>query len=258
MTKPSLSIASIKQTKLLMIAVAMDRWPFPEFVGDLIRNIVISSSFLAKEGYAVAYADTVGLQRHSARNDLVAEFLKLSKDPNDCILFLDSDMTFPKGFIEQLIRHNRPVVGGFYVKRLNPGYPLVLDFSHMSDDDEPMFVPNLSLEQPFLVKCHATGMGCCLIHKKVFMHLKYPYFSHNPPFHNASEEMSFFWQLYNKGIPVFVDTGIDCGHAYITYYGFEMFNKLREKGVAGRPLKQEGKQNAVQRKEEEKAEIVGG
>ncbi len=242
MTSLSLNTATTKQTKLLMIAVAMDRFPFPEFVGDLVRNIIISSSFLAKEGYAIAYGDTVNLQRHSARNDLVAEFLTLSKDPNDCILFLDSDMTFPKGFIERLIMHNKPVVGGFYVKRLNPGYPLVLDYSHMSDDGEPLFVPNLSIEQPIFVKCDATGMGCLLIQKKVFTHLKYPYFTHTPPFHDASEEMSFFWQLYNKGIPVIVDMGIDCGHAYINYYGYEMFNKLREKGVAGRPLKQEKKE----------------
>jgi hypothetical protein len=237
----------------------MDRFPFPEFVGSLLRNFVMSSSFLAKEGYVIAYADTVGMQRHTARNDLVGEFLKLSKDPNDCILFLDSDMAFPKGFIEQLIRHNKPVVGGFYVKRLNPGFPLVLDYSHQSDDGEPMFVPNLSLEQPFLVKCDATGMGCLLIQKRVFTHLKYPYFHHNPPFHNASEEMAFFWQLYNKGIPCFVDTGLDCGHAYINFYGYQMFDKLREKGVAGRPLKQEGAQSAAQGKEEkEKVEVVGG
>lgn len=239
MTSLSLNTVTTKQNKLLYLAVRMDRWPAPEFVSSLVRNVVVASSFLSQNGYALAYSDSIGLQRQTAGNDLVTGFLKISRDPEDLILFLDSDMIFPNGFIEKLIRHNKPVVGGFYAKRLNPGFPLVMDFLELTEKGEPSFVPNLNIDKGQLVKCDATGLGCCLIRKKVFTHLNYPYFTYAPPFEEASEEMSFFWQLREKGISCHVDTSIDCLHLYLQYYGFDMFSRLRDAAQKNKEEKNE-------------------
>jgi len=97
-----------------------------------------------------------------ARNDGVEQARAFSAD---FILFLDSDMVFPRSTLHRLLVHNKDIVGATYTKRVPP-YPL------------------LGLLLPGETRCDAQGLvemrhmptGCLLIRMAVFERLSRPYF----------------------------------------------------------------------------------
>ena len=220
---------------LLFIAIISDRFPYPEFVRTMVVSVLKVSHYLYEKGTNIAYGDVVNSDRGIARNHMVEEFLERSTSPDDRILFMDTDMEFPVDFIIKLIEDDVDVVGGFYISRNDPGYPLVMDFTYFNTNGTPMYNPNLNIEKNQLVRCDATGAGCLMIKRKVLDQLdgikpRKPFFHHLPPFEDSSEEMAFFHALRIMGVKVFVDTSVLCGHVYHKFHGWKLFDKMREGG----------------------------
>lgn len=65
-----------------------------------------------------------GTYIHCARQDIMLEALETDVD---YLLWLDSDMRFPKETFEQLLRHNLPMVGANYAKRGVPTWPVAIE-----------------------------------------------------------------------------------------------------------------------------------
>jgi hypothetical protein len=83
----------------------------------------------------------------------------------DYVLFLDSDMTFPKDTLQRLLKHGKDIVGAVYTKRLPP-YTLLGDALPAEHADEP----------PILAEMIRLPTGCMLIAMRVFAALPKPYF----------------------------------------------------------------------------------
>ncbi|MDR3374098.1 MAG: hypothetical protein P4L98_10255 [Ancalomicrobiaceae bacterium] len=83
----------------------------------------------------------------------------------DTLLFLDSDMVFPKAALVQLIGHGKDIVGATYCKRVPPYKLLGVMRSEAASD-----------EGGGLVEMTLLPTGCMLISMAVFERLSRPYF----------------------------------------------------------------------------------
>jgi len=83
----------------------------------------------------------------------------------DYLLFIDSDMVFPRNALVRLLRHGKDIVGATYAKRVPPfqalGTPLI---------------PQPADATPELLEMQRLPTGFLLIHMGVFQRLDTPYF----------------------------------------------------------------------------------
>lgn len=142
------------------------------------------------------------------------------------LFFLDSDIIVPPGTVQQLIAHNKEIVGGLYVRRHDPPFNEMLK---LRPDGMPGLQPirDGEYQDGSLVECDAIATGCMLIRTDVFEKI--------PPWNmtidgqptrpqwflwtewrhpaGASEDFSFCVRARKAGIRIFCDTSIKARHA---------------------------------------------
>ena len=123
------------------------------------------------------------------------------------ILWLDSDMRFPKDALERLLARNRPIVGANYTARRMPHGPTAFatittgvdtDFTRLYTTPD-----SVGLEQ-----CAALGFGVALTQMKVFEEIPSPWFA--TPFVESDdgfmgEDIYFAVKARKAGFEVFCD-----------------------------------------------------
>lgn len=141
-----------------------------------------------------------------ARNVIHTAYVENS----DCeyLVMLDSDVLPPPDFLERLLDHKKPMVGGWYRKKGDPYPPCVYDYVSTEADGVHWWrirqTPGEGLEQ-----VDGAGAGCWLMHKDVAVALgKRPY-----DMNQGGEDLTLCKRLMDLGIPVFVDWSIACAHA---------------------------------------------
>jgi hypothetical protein len=125
-----------------------------------------------------------GTYVHSARMALAAETLQ---NGADYLLFLDSDMRFPKETLVGLLSHQKAFVGANYPRRGIPPKWVAIKKT-VSTNDEGEKVPGTicitSEDSTGLEEVEAVGFGIVLIHRSVFESMA----KIHPP-----QEKGFFW-----------------------------------------------------------------
>jgi len=200
-------------------------------VADTVAAVTLQSMLSV-----VAYAASNGIQvvdigvthRHlidDARNGLAESFL--SSD-TEWILWMDSDMTFPKETLVELFRvaeeKNTKMVTGIYYQRKNQNLPVLwsrgdqtehVGLSGMENKraDVNKYVgafcfPHPDKTEPF--KVHAAGFGCVLVHRSVFEVLDRPWFKFLPGV--CSEDFYFFVNAKEAGFDLWATPKLDLGH----------------------------------------------
>lgn len=114
------------------------------------------------------------------------------------ILWVDSDMRFPKDALLRLLGHAVPIVGANYVTRQPPILPLATDM-----DRQPVFHGERDLED-----VRFCGMGLMLTETQVFAKMGKPYFAvgYNKQVDDYAPEDAFFCdQARRHGFRVQVD-----------------------------------------------------
>jgi len=137
------------------------------------------------------------------RNSIVEEAQK-----KECshLLFLDTDMIYPKDTIERLLAHDLDIVGALTFKRYPPFNPLIMV-------GEQFKMKYVYPYEEGLMKVTATGTGCLLINMKVFDKLKRPYFKFRKPKGKpVGEDIGFCYKAGDAGFDVYVDTTIKTVH----------------------------------------------
>jgi len=125
------------------------------------------------------------------------------KEHADYILWIDSDMRFPKDGLLRLLAHNRPIVAANYVTRSIPVEPISFNFTGKAWERQHTFEHSTGLQQ-----VTGTGMGFMLTSTRVFSELEEPYFhiaysTVNKTFHG--EDMFFCQKAAEKGFPTMID-----------------------------------------------------
>jgi len=106
-----------------------------------------------------------------------------------------------------LLKHQRPVVSALYFERKPPFAP-VFRMIRDTPGQQATAVPAGLFEAQYI------GLGCALIEMEVLQKIFLRYNDVNcfAFEHNEGEDIFFCRRLHELGIPILVDTAIECGH----------------------------------------------
>jgi len=145
------------------------------------------------------------------------------------ILFLDSDMRFPRNTLLRLLARNEVIVGANYSTRANPVKPVTF-----RDDEDPDGRVYTEADSVGLEEVASVGFGCVLIDLDVFRALSRPWFNFewDPKARNFTGEDVFFCRRARKelGQKVFIDHDLshEIKHVGEWEYTLEHARELRD------------------------------
>jgi hypothetical protein len=127
------------------------------------------------------------------------------------LLFLDSDMRFPKTALVRLLSHREPVVAVNYATRRQPVQPV--SFSNDADASERVYTEPGATH---LEAVASTGFGCMLIDLDVFRQLPAPWFQMGWVSGGGylGEDVYFCRKVREAGLRILIDHGLsqEIGH----------------------------------------------
>ena len=148
-----------------------------------------------------------GMNVVSARNKIVYRAIE---NGFDYVFFMDSDMEFPPETLDRLLKRNKDIVGGFYVRKKKGYLPNAFKLG---------FNENGKVLTEFVEdfrEVEAIGTGCLLVKTSVFEKIGKPWFYYEvtdaPDCHMATEDMIFCRNAKKEGYKIFCDGTITCGH----------------------------------------------
>lgn len=178
-------------------------------------------------GHECEFEYVRGYDCATARNHIAQ--MSLDKGA-DYVLMVDNDVVLPQDALQNLLDDPKKVCLGFYahrdadniyrgrtcvcklyndkgVKYFN--YPL--ESEYMAEELRTMRESN-----QYKVQIHGGGMGCALIHTDVFRQIEYPWYDwvnyKNGHRGMLSEDLFFCEACRKKGIPIYTDSRVVCGH----------------------------------------------
>lgn len=120
------------------------------------------------------------------------------------VIYVDSDMRFPKNAFEQLVKHKKPIVAASYPTRK---YPFIQPVTFRSDEgDERVYTKS---DSQGLEEVASTGFGLIAIHRSVFEKVPQPWFY--VPYDtvknkfDCGEDIWFCRRAREAGFPVMID-----------------------------------------------------
>lgn len=152
----------------------------------------------------------------------------LLKSEASWLFFVDSDIVLGENTLMKLLSYNVPIISGLYWRRhpplIHPGmWKLAKETScptcGTAITPRGKYNPVAEYPKNAVVEVDATGMGCCLIRKRVFERLKEidptkRFFSWTQGWEEGgvSEDFFFCQRAIDAGFRVLVDTSIICPH----------------------------------------------
>lgn len=139
-----------------------------------------------------------------ARNALHNHFLD---SQTKYMVMLDSDVMPPPNFLERLIAHNKPIVGGYYHRKNGKFEPVVYD--RVGDDWRIRTKEGQGLE-----KVDGAGAGCWLMRRDAAEAIgRNPY-----NMNRGGEDFELCLKLKEAGIPIYIDWSIACAHVGVGFH----------------------------------------
>lgn len=135
------------------------------------------------------------------------------------ILWLDSDMRFPKNTLSRLLAHNKDIVGCNYSQRVVPPKPTAHN-SVGNGDFEPVWT---NPDSKGLEQVSFLGFGCILTKADVFKKIEKPWFHLGYSTRNhrfIGEDVYFCLQAQKANIPVLLDHDLSKEIAHIGSFEF--------------------------------------
>ena len=146
----------------------------------------------------------------------------------DFVLMVDNDVVPPADALQNLLDDSRDVTLGIYAHRDGDNiyrgrtcvckvydengnkyfhYPLESEYSEQE-------IKALRESGQHKVQIHGGGMGCALIRTDVFSRTKYPWYdwANYRDGRTLSEDLYFCENCRKRGIPIYTDTRVVCGH----------------------------------------------
>ncbi|MFW9872070.1 MAG: glycosyltransferase family 2 protein [Candidatus Thorarchaeota archaeon] len=141
----------------------------------------------------------------NAQNLMRKKFLE-----SDCthIFILEQDLIPPKDIIEQLLSHDKEVVGGWYYITNHPRPCLSREWTLVDMKFFPQIPVMTDMAKERLMKCFLGSFGCSLIKRKVIEEIKFK--SYVGFVHHA--DTWFYFDCEKKGFEVWTDTDLLIPH----------------------------------------------
>lgn len=164
-----------------------------------LADLCINIGMLAAHGLPleVCYLTVIGSMLGNGRNQIVKEALA-----KDCthILWIDSDMVFPKDTFERLLVHNKPIAAASYVYRKRPSKPVACGL-----DGNRIYTEETSTG---LVEADYVGHGVMLVNCDVYRALEMPWYMFGWSMkhqHETGEDVYFCKSARRIGASVWID-----------------------------------------------------
>lgn len=141
------------------------------------------------------------------------------------ILWLDSDMRFPKDTLVRLLGHGQAIVAANYPTRQPPFLPTAMD-----NDYQPVF------EGEGVTDVRVCGMGVMLTTTDVFRKIGKPYFAlgYNKKQDDYAGEDAFFCEAARKeGLRIQIDWALTAEVSHCGGYTFDMRHALATMNALG-------------------------
>jgi hypothetical protein len=147
------------------------------------------------------------------RDEIAAAAVKLDASH---VMFIDSDMRFPKEALAALLAHDKDIVGANYVRRRPPHYPTAWangDYVWTYEDSQG------------LVPVDHVGLGLMLIKTEVFRAIQEPWFpiGHDEDGSFRGEDVRFFEKARLAGYEVLIDQELS---KYVLHIGNIEYNYI--------------------------------
>ena len=196
------------------------------FAFDLAQ--MIGSTVATRNDIDVRLTNIQSSVLHKSRRDLVRLALK-----HDCthLLFLDSDMRFPRHTLLRLLSHGEPIVGVNYVTRRPPTLPVTF-----RNDDNPNDRVYTEVESTGLEEVASTGLGVCLFDLDLFRHLSEPWFDfvwEGDDLHLVGEDVYLFRKLRQElGAKVLIDHDLSKEVLHVGSHDYGLHDALAARELA--------------------------
>lgn len=188
------------------------------FAYDLSRMMALWAAENVPKGHQLMIFTSQGTLIVNQRASLAQTALDAGAD---YILWLDTDMRFPKDTLKRLLAHDKPIVAANYATRRIPVDTVA--FSRVGDQWETI---KSKPESKGLEEVVAVGMGVMLIKTDVLRKMERPWFSigYHPDTHEYSGEDIYFCVRAKKfGFPVLIDHDLskEVKHVGMLEFGHE-------------------------------------
>ncbi len=185
----------IKKTQIALLVVENRR----RFHEDYVRWLTIQ--LMSRKIHGVKFFDGKALTIWATRRQMINEVLEKHKDLTH-VLFVDTDVIPPDGFIDKLFLHNTPLVSGFYISPDDQNLPC-----SKKDGD---YYTGKGLEE-----VDVFSMGATLIQREVLEKVEYPEANKS---HRLDADSEFCKKAKEAGFKVMQDFDLVCKHIGIKYY----------------------------------------
>lgn len=132
------------------------------------------------------------------------------------MLFLDSDMKFPKEVLRRLLARNHQVIGVNYVRKIIPSFPVAVNLDGSLCYSDP--------NSPEVQEVHHTGFGCLLLDLSIFKDIPQPWFNitwDDKLQMYSGEDVYFFMKVREAGYPVYVDHVLSREIAHVGMFAYD-------------------------------------
>jgi hypothetical protein len=156
-------------------------------------NTVCDLMQMMRESYDSAFVAVVGVNIAALREGAARAILNSGASH---ILFIDSDMMFPKNTIKRLLSRDKDIIGANYIQRVQQD-----KWTALINNDSVISTGCKDIQE-----VDSIGMGVCLIKVDVFRKLVQPWF--NTPFVNGEyigEDVYFCKLATTNGFKIYVD-----------------------------------------------------
>lgn len=146
-----------------------------------------------------------------SRENLVYEAIKAGAD---YMMFLDSDQIIDSDTVDKMAAHliNGEDIVTTLIFRKDPPYQPCIFSEQVELENRQISlkyydVENQDLTKPFYVE--SCGLGCAMINLNIFKNIPQPWFLPRP---YTGEDLSFMWEVRQKGYKILCDPTIEIGH----------------------------------------------
>jgi GT2 family glycosyltransferase len=165
---------------------------------------------------------------YSARNIVAGNAVK---NEFDRVLWLDSDMRFPRDLIPRLSAHldnGLDYVTGLYFTRRLPIRPNIFSELWWKENGGELDAgAKMIYRYPEgLCEIVASGIGCCMMSVDLIKRVGDKFGSPFTPFDGMGEDLSFCYRVSKLGVKMYCDTSIKCDHIGQAVYN-ESFYKAQ-------------------------------
>lgn len=213
----------------LVVAVPSHDYLPALFAYDLGQLMSYTTSKLP-DGGQMGLAMCVGTYVNQARTELLEAVLR---DGADYVLWLDSDMRFPRDALVRLLSHQVPVVGVNYARReVPPRFTAVRRMRGSAGSEDPGEMLRTSPGSTGLVEVDSLGLGCVLMQLSRLTDLPDPRqepwfrFGSSPDGDTIGEDVYFCTEVLRGrlGLRLFVDQDLsqECAHIGLFEYRCHM------------------------------------